>query len=247
MYGCFPYIATMLREAGETRASIAGIVIAGFGIGGALYGALVSRLLPLLGERQMMRFGGAALGFCLLLIAARLAWPFEFMNFALLGFGFYCLHAVVQIYASELAPTARGSAMALHSFFFFLGQAIGPIVYGAGLSTIGLNPVLCDWRRGTDRGRLRLRALAAAAFGNRIRRLATPAIRRDALVGRQPHILRQFPRLPKHVDRHAAARIPVAADAQPFRVEQRGEFLADSDRAVLVEGAMIAEAVRDKA
>jgi MFS transporter, DHA1 family, inner membrane transport protein len=32
--------------------------------------------------------------------------------------------------------------MALHSFFFFLGQAIGPIVYGAGLSTIGLNPVL---------------------------------------------------------------------------------------------------------
>jgi MFS family permease len=64
------------------------------------------------------------------------------MNFALLGFGFYCLHAVVQIYASELAPSARGSAMALHSFFFFLGQAIGPIVYGAGLSTIGLNPVL---------------------------------------------------------------------------------------------------------
>ena len=38
MYGCFPYIATMLQQAGETRASIAGVVIAGFGIGGALYG-----------------------------------------------------------------------------------------------------------------------------------------------------------------------------------------------------------------
>jgi predicted MFS family arabinose efflux permease len=62
MYGCFPYIATMLHEAGETRASIAGIVLAGFGIGGALYGALVSRLLPRLGERRMMQFGGAALG-----------------------------------------------------------------------------------------------------------------------------------------------------------------------------------------
>jgi len=142
MYGCFPYIATMLRQAGETRASIAGIVIAGFGIGGALYGVLVSRLLPLLGEQRMMRFGGSALGFCLIVIALRLYWPYEFFNFALLGFGFYCLHAVVQIYASELAPSARGSAMALHSFFFFLGQAVGPIVYGAGLSTIGLNPVL---------------------------------------------------------------------------------------------------------
>ena len=90
----------------------------------------------------MMRLGGAALGLCLMVIAARLAWPLEFLNFALLGFGFYMLHAVVQIYASELAPAARGSAMALHSFFFFLGQAVGPIVYGAGLSTIGLNPVL---------------------------------------------------------------------------------------------------------
>jgi predicted MFS family arabinose efflux permease len=142
MYGCFPYLATMLRQAGETRASIAGIVIAGFGIGGALYGATVSRLLPLVGERRMMRFGGAALGFCLMVIALRLYWPIEFMNFALMGFGFYCLHAVVQIYASELVPSARGSSMALHSFFFFLGQAVGPIVYGIGLSTIGLTPVL---------------------------------------------------------------------------------------------------------
>jgi hypothetical protein len=30
----------------------------------------------------------------------------------------------------------------LHSFFFFMGQAIGPIIYGVGLSTIGLDPVL---------------------------------------------------------------------------------------------------------
>ena len=82
------------------------------------------------------------MGFCLLVIALRLWWPVEFANFALLGFGFYMLHAVIQIYASELAPAARGSAMALHSFFFFLGQAVGPIVYGAGLATIGITPVL---------------------------------------------------------------------------------------------------------
>ena len=49
MYGCFPYIATMMRQAGEPRASIAGIVIAGFGVGGAVYGLTVSRLLRLLG------------------------------------------------------------------------------------------------------------------------------------------------------------------------------------------------------
>jgi predicted MFS family arabinose efflux permease len=143
MYGCFPYIATMLHEVGETRASIAGLVIAGFGIGGALYGVTVSRVLAVLGEQRMMPIGGTTMGFCLLVIAGTFAWPVEFANFALLGFGFYMLHAVIQIYASELSPVARGSAMALHSFFFFLGQAAGPIVYGAGLSSrVGIRPVL---------------------------------------------------------------------------------------------------------
>jgi len=142
MYGCFPYVATMLHQAGETRASIAGIVIAGFGIGGALYSLSVSRLLKALGERKLMQTGGMVMGFCLCVIALRVVWPAQFVNFGLLGFGFYMLHGVVQIYASELSPKARGSAMALHSFFFFLGQAVGPIVYGIGLNSIGLEPVL---------------------------------------------------------------------------------------------------------
>ncbi len=77
MYGVFPYIATMLRQAGEPRASIAGVVIAGFGIGGALYGLLVSRLLPMLGETRMMRFGGAAMALTLAVLAARVPWPLE--------------------------------------------------------------------------------------------------------------------------------------------------------------------------
>jgi predicted MFS family arabinose efflux permease len=142
MYGCFPYIATMLHEAGETRASIAGIVIAGFGIGGALYSLLVSRLLDALGERKLMQGGGLLMGLCLCVIALRAYWPIEFFNFSLLGFGFYMLHGVVQIYASELSTKARGSAMALHSFFFFIGQAIGPVVYGIGHNGIGIEPVL---------------------------------------------------------------------------------------------------------
>jgi len=43
---------------------------------------------------------------------------------------------------TELAPAARGSATAAHSFFFFLGQAVGPVVYGIGLHSMGIIPVL---------------------------------------------------------------------------------------------------------
>src|SRR5690242_5154728 len=71
-------------------------------------------------------------------------------------------------------------------------------------------------------------------------RSSPSAIGRDALVG-YPHALGQLSGLPEHVDRDTAARIPVAADAQPFRLDRSGDPLADHDRAVLVERAVIAE------
>src|SRR3546814_10021049 len=70
--------------------------------------------------------------------------------------------------------------------------------------------------------------------------LPPPAIRRHPLVG-QPESLRRRGRLPEHVDRHAAARVPVAADAQPLRRQLRDEPAADGEGAVLVEGAVVAE------
>ena len=67
-----------------------------------------------------------------------------------------------------------------------------------------------------------------------------PAVGRHALVG-QPHASGRRAGLPEHVDRHAAARIPVAADAQVVRLQQRRQPLADRHRAVLVERAVVAE------
>src|SRR5215469_15650684 len=70
--------------------------------------------------------------------------------------------------------------------------------------------------------------------------LAPRAIGGDALV-RHPHAARHFPCLPEHIDRYAAARMKIAADAQPFGLEQRDQPPADRNRAVLMEHAMIAE------
>jgi predicted MFS family arabinose efflux permease len=86
--------------------------------------------------------GGLMMGAFCLILSLRLPWQFEFVNFMLLGFGFYWLHGCIQVYATELAPHARGSAMALHSASFFLGQAAGPVIYGIGFAKIGMTPVL---------------------------------------------------------------------------------------------------------
>src|SRR5262249_3256303 len=55
---------------------------------------------------------------------------------------------------------------------------------------------------------------------------AAPAIGRHALVG-QPDVAGQAAGLPEDVDRHAAAREEIAADAEVARLEQRDEALAD--------------------
>ena len=68
-----------------------------------------------------------------------------------------------------------------------------------------------------------------------------PAIGRDALV-RQPQPVRHRAELPEHVDGDAAARKPIAADAQIRRFDQIGDALADGDRRVFVERPEIAEA-----
>jgi MFS transporter, DHA1 family, inner membrane transport protein len=143
IFGVFPYVAVLLRSEGVSSASIAGIVIAGFGVGGVVYTLTVRWLLTYVGERRLMAGGGMVMAFCLGMIALRLPWPAEFATFILLGFGFYMLHGCIQVYVTELAPTARASATAGHSSFFFLGQAAGPVIYGLGrTSGAGISAVL---------------------------------------------------------------------------------------------------------
>src|SRR3954447_13158884 len=70
---------------------------------------------------------------------------------------------------------------------------------------------------------------------------APSAIGRDALFG-HPQSLRRAAGLPEHVDRDAASRIPIAADAQELRLDLARDALADHHGAILVEGTVIAEA-----
>jgi DHA1 family inner membrane transport protein len=53
------------------------------------------------------------------------------------GVSFYMLHNSMQTEATELAPSARGSAVALFACGFFVGQGLGPIVFAALLHGLG--------------------------------------------------------------------------------------------------------------
>jgi len=135
--GLFPYIASFLFELGETRLSIAGIVIAGFAVGGLLYTMTVSRFLPRLGVNGMMITGASLVGLQLAAIAFGPGWQIQTISLLIMGWGFYMIHGCLQVFASELSVEARATALSLHSFFFFMGQTVGPIAYGFGIENFG--------------------------------------------------------------------------------------------------------------
>lgn len=142
LQGVFPYVSTFLYDLGVPSLSVAGIVLSGFAFGGLVYSSTVKRLLRVLRVQQMMVIGGVLVFFALLGTGWGLPWQVQFAAFVVLGLGFFMTHASIQTFSTEISTDARAIAMSLHSFFVFLGQMMGPIVYGVGLSWLGKLPML---------------------------------------------------------------------------------------------------------
>jgi predicted MFS family arabinose efflux permease len=140
--GLFPFIAAFLFELGETSLSIAGIVIAGFAVGGLFYTMTISRFLPRIGVKGMMLAGAVMVAVQLVAVAMGPQWKVQALSLLFMGWGFYMIHGCLQVFASELSVEARATALSLHSFFFFMGQTLGPIAYGFGIQHAGKVPTL---------------------------------------------------------------------------------------------------------
>ena len=163
IHGLFPFVAILLLAAGERALAIAGTRdrcvrnrrrcsircrsrcwSPGFPTGG------------------LMIVGGTLAAIGLALTALHFPWYVQVGIFFMMGFGFYLLHGSIQVHVTELSPTARGSATSLHSCFFYLGQAVGPVIYGFGFATWRAGAESAGRRRRGDDGRAGLRAIAAA-------------------------------------------------------------------------------------
>ena len=130
-YGFFPYIAGILGERAGTGASEAGLVIGMAGVGGILYAIMVRRIVQTLGVRLMTRLGGVVMGLSLLAFSLELPWWTALGLFFVHGFSFYLLHNNLQTYSTELSTTHRGAAVGLFAASFFVGNGLGPAVFGA--------------------------------------------------------------------------------------------------------------------
>jgi predicted MFS family arabinose efflux permease len=139
IHGMFPYVALLLLMSGQTHSSYAGLIVAGFGLGGIIFSLGLPYLVVHMRERQLMLTGAALAAVAFMLIALNLPWYLQAAVFVLFGLGFYMLHNNIQVHVTDLSQTARGTALSLHSSAFFTGQAIGPIYYGYAFGHFGVS------------------------------------------------------------------------------------------------------------
>jgi len=141
-FGAYVFLGAYLRERFGLSYTAIGLILAGYGIGGLLYSGLVDVLLRRLGERGLVMSGGI-LG--AVLFATFVALPDARYTIGAavgLGIAFYFIHNTIQTKATEVAPEARGSAVALYASGWGAGQALGVAAMGAAVAVAGYVPMV---------------------------------------------------------------------------------------------------------
>jgi MFS transporter, YNFM family, putative membrane transport protein len=98
--------------------------------GGLIYASCARHLNERLGERGMVTCDGLLIAAALSSLPHAPAPGFAAPATLLMGFGSYLLHATLQTHATQMAPSARGTAVSFFSFSLFLGQAFGVALGG---------------------------------------------------------------------------------------------------------------------
>ncbi len=124
-FGVMAFIPAYLHQRFGISLFHAGLVVATVGLGGLGYTLFAQRWVKALGQIRLARTGGLVLGLSFLMLGLGADWTWSVLACALLGLGFYQLHNTLQTLATQIAPAARGTALSLFAFCFFLGQASG--------------------------------------------------------------------------------------------------------------------------
>ncbi|MCF8169122.1 MAG: MFS transporter [Rhodoferax sp.] len=124
-FGPLAFAPSQLIEAFGLSVTLAGAVMMLYGVGGLVYALSARRWLRVLGEPGLASLGGVLIAISLLM----LGWTGHFVLGGLAcglgGLGFYMLHNTLQTQATQMAPQARGAAVALFASVLFIGQAVG--------------------------------------------------------------------------------------------------------------------------
>jgi len=141
-FGVLAIWASHLHRSLGLSLSMAGAIVALFGLGGMLYMAMGRRLIRRFGQPGLVWIGGAIVGMSALGLAYTPHWGPALPASLLAGFGFFMFHNTMQANATQMAPQARGTAVSLFSSALFMGQSIGVVLAASLIDRIGSSAVI---------------------------------------------------------------------------------------------------------
>ena len=140
-FGALSFVAFDLHHRFGLGLGASGSIVTAFAAGGLLYAGVARRLAAGLGERGLVLAGGLLLGagfVALLFIPHGIA---AIPCLLAVGAGFYMLHNTLQVNATQMAPEARGAALALFALCLFTGQSAGVWLAGRVADRMGTAPL----------------------------------------------------------------------------------------------------------
>ena len=130
LWGGFTYLgAVAVARFGLDELEV-GLLLALYGAATLVAGFGLARIRSWLPERELAAIGGALKGGGYLLMIPRGPVALYGVAIAMLGLGYVALHTTLQTRATELAPEARGTAVALFAFCLFMGGSVGSAAFG---------------------------------------------------------------------------------------------------------------------
>jgi predicted MFS family arabinose efflux permease len=158
LFSALAFVPSFLHRQFGMSLTAAGLSMGMFGIGGLCYTTFARFFVGRFGERGLAQAGGGmlSLAFAMIVLADRWQWALPAMWCA--GIGYYMLHNTLQTNATQMAPGARGTAVAMFASSFFTGQSVGvwlasmimdrfgfyPIFYAAALSLLFIGLVFSN-------------------------------------------------------------------------------------------------------
>lgn len=124
-FGPLAFAPSQLIQSFGLSVTMAGAVMMLYGVGGLAYALSAKRWLRVLGEKGLASLGGVLIALSLLLLGWTHRPVLGGVACALGGLGFYMLHNTLQTQATQMAPQARGAAVALFASVLFIGQSLG--------------------------------------------------------------------------------------------------------------------------
>lgn len=132
-FGRLAFVPTLLGQRFGFSVTGAGAAMALYGLGGLLFSRVAARWVARLAERGLARSGGAMVVATLLALAHGSGVATALVSCFCSGLGFHMLHSTLQAHATQMAPQARGRAVAVFACALFLGQSAGVMVVAAGI------------------------------------------------------------------------------------------------------------------